>query len=116
MTTLTIDGRRYVALPIEQWLKVPAKLRLRIAPDDPAERFRTSTGDYDAVPALRASIARDVVQGRHALGWSQRQLAAKAGVRQATVASIESGRHTPNVRTVEKIEAALTRSNTASRP
>ncbi|MHB1768432.1 MAG: helix-turn-helix domain-containing protein [Phycisphaerae bacterium] len=106
MTTLTIDGRPYVAVPLERWMKVPAKLRARITPDDP-ELFRTSTGDYDAIPALRASIARDVVQGRHALGWSQRQLAAKAGVRQATVAGVESGRQTPNIRTIEKIEAAL---------
>ena len=106
MTTLTIDGREYVAVPIERWKKIPAKWRMRITPDD-AERFRRSDGDYDAIGSLRASIARDVLQGRLALGWSQRQLAAAAGIRQATVASVENGGQTPNIRTIEKIEVAL---------
>ncbi len=106
MTTLTIDGREYVAVPIERWKKIPAKWRMQITPDN-AESFRRPDGDYDAIGSLRASIARDVLQGRLALGWSQRQLASAAGIRQATVANVESGDQTPNIRTIEKIEAAL---------
>ena len=108
MPSLTINGREYVAVPIEQWTKIPAKWRAQMNPDAP-EHFRTVTGDYDAIPALRASIARDIIQARLARRWSQRQLAAATGVRQATVVSVESGRKTPNVRTIEKLEAALAR-------
>ena len=108
MTTLTIDGREYIAIPADRWIKLPRKLRLQINQDD-LERFRTAGGDYDAIPALRASIARDIIRGRQALGWSQRKLAAEANIRQATLVNIESGRKTPNVRTVEKLEAALRR-------
>lgn len=108
MTTLTIDGRKYIAIPVERWIKIPRNLRIQINQDD-WERFRTPNGDYDAIPALRASIARDIIRGRQALGWSQRRLAAAAHIRQATLVSLESGRQTPNVRTVEKLEAALRR-------
>jgi transcriptional regulator with XRE-family HTH domain len=41
----------------------------------------------DEVPTLRLRV-REI---RQAIGWSQRQLAAKAGVRQATISSIERG-------------------------
>ncbi len=112
MTTLTIDGREYVAVPIERWKKIPAKWRMQITPDN-AESFRRPDGDYDAIGSLRASIARDVLQGRLALGWSQRQLAA-AGIRQATVANVESGSQTPNIRTIEKIESALAQAGNRS--
>ena len=108
MPSLTINGHEYVAVPIERWTKIPAKWRAQMNPDAP-EHFRTVTGDYDAIPALRASIARDIIQARLARGWSQRQLAGAAGVRQATVVSVESGRQTPNIRTIEKLEAALAR-------
>ena len=112
MTTLTINGHEYVAIPIERWKKIPSKWRVQMTPDSP-EQFRTGSGDYDAIPALRASIARDILQARLARGWSQRQLAAAAKVRQATVVRVESGRQTPNVRTVEKLEAALARGDTS---
>ena len=113
MTTLTIDGREYVAVPIERWKKIPAKWRVQITPDN-AESFRRPDGDYDAIGSLRASIARDVLQGRLALGWSQRQLAAAAGIRQATVANVESGSQAPNIRTIEKIESALAQAGNRS--
>ena len=64
------------------------------------------------VPALefvRATIARDIIRGRKALGFTQEQLAKLAGVRQETLSRLETGRHSPNVRTVEKIDNALKR-------
>ena len=108
MTTLTIDGRKYIAIPAERWAKLPRKVRMQANRDD-LDRFRTPNGDYQAIPALRASIARDIIRGRHALGWSQRKLAAAAHIRQATLVGIESGKQTPNVRTIEKLEAAIHR-------
>lgn len=43
---------------------------------------------------------------REALGWSQRDLAEKAGVRQATVSQAESGKGV-NLATLEKLADAL---------
>jgi ribosome-binding protein aMBF1 (putative translation factor) len=64
-------------------------------------------GHYPAVEFAYASIARTIITRRKAAGWSQAELAAKAGVRMETVNRLESGRHSPNVRTVDKIDAAL---------
>jgi len=55
----------------------------------------------------RASIARDIVLERRALGLTQEALAKLAGVRQETLYRLESGKHSPTVRTVEKIDRAL---------
>jgi ribosome-binding protein aMBF1 (putative translation factor) len=114
MTTLTIDGRKYIAIPMDRWATIPRKVRNLINHEN-REQFRTPNGDYKAIPALRASIARDIIRARKALGWSQRKLAGEAHIRQATLVSVESGRKTPNVRTVEKIEAALQRASSHNR-
>lgn len=56
-----------------------------------------------------ASIAREIIRDRRALGLTQAQLAKLAGIRQETLSRLESGKHKPNVRTVERIEAVLKR-------
>lgn len=66
-------------------------------------------GNRPAVEFAQASIARSIVQDRLALGLSQQELARLAGVRQETISRIESGKHSPTVRTVEKIDKALNR-------
>jgi DNA-binding XRE family transcriptional regulator len=64
-------------------------------------------GYLPAVEFAYASLARTIIIRRKAVGWSQAELAARAGVRTETVNRLESGRHSPNVRTVDKIDAAL---------
>jgi DNA-binding XRE family transcriptional regulator len=66
-------------------------------------------GTCEALPFLRASIAKDILRQRRELGLTQAQLAKLAGIRQETLSRLESGKHKPNVRTVERIEAALKR-------
>ncbi len=64
------------------------------------------------VPALeyvRASIARNIVRERKALGLTQEQLAKLSGVRQETICRLEKGLQSPTVRTVAKIDRALKR-------
>lgn len=46
-------------------------------------------------------------QCRRAAGLSQEELASLAGLRQETVCRIESGKHSPTVRTVAKIDKGL---------
>jgi DNA-binding XRE family transcriptional regulator len=64
-------------------------------------------GNYPAAGALRAILARQIIQRRQAAGWTQAELAKRAGVRQETVSRIESGKNAPNVRTVDKLDRAL---------
>jgi DNA-binding XRE family transcriptional regulator len=64
-------------------------------------------GYYPALETVRAILARKILTRRRAAGWSQAELAKRAGVRQETVSRLESGKHAPNVTTVEKIDRAL---------
>ncbi len=64
-------------------------------------------GYYPAAETLQAIIARQLIERRHQAGLSQAELAKRAGIRQETVSRLESGKHAPNVRTVEKIDRVL---------
>jgi DNA-binding XRE family transcriptional regulator len=64
-------------------------------------------GNYPATETLRVLLAQKIIRGREAAGWTQAELAARAGVRQETISRLETGKHAPNVRTVDKIDRAL---------
>ncbi|HEV3261342.1 MAG TPA: helix-turn-helix transcriptional regulator [Gemmataceae bacterium] len=64
-------------------------------------------GYYPAVATLDALVARQIIERRRKTGWSQAELARRAGVRQETVCRLETGRHAPNVATVDKLDRAL---------
>jgi transcriptional regulator with XRE-family HTH domain len=64
-------------------------------------------GNYPAVEYCRASIARDIIKDRVAAGLTQRELAKRAGIRVETLCRIETGKHTPSVPTIDKIDRAL---------
>src|SRR2546425_1101426 len=64
-------------------------------------------GRYPAIEYARVSLARDLIRGRRALNLSQQQLARLAGVRQETISRLETGKHTADPRTVDKLCAAV---------
>lgn len=66
-------------------------------------------GYYPAAQTLRAIIAHQIAERRQKAGLSQVELAKMAGVRQETVSRLESGKHAPTVRTIEKIDRALSK-------
>ncbi len=68
-----------------------------------------ANGNYPAIEYARASLARKIIRDRVAAGLSQRQLALRAGVRVETLCRIETGKHTPSVATIDKIDRALRR-------
>ena len=80
---------------------MPSKAKLPAWP--PAK----SNGNYPAVEYARASLARKIIRDRVAAGLSQRQLALRAGVRVETLCRIETGKHTPSVATIDKLDHAL---------
>jgi len=64
-------------------------------------------GRRPALAFARVSIARSIVEERRAAGLTQQELARLAGVRQETICRLESGKHSPTVRTVAKIDRVL---------
>lgn len=63
-------------------------------------------GNYSAVETARILLARDLIRARRALGWSQAELARRAGVRVQTLDRLERGTHSPSV-VVDKLDRAL---------
>lgn len=92
--TVVLNGERFVILPEVDFQ------RLVGLPTD-------AQGNRPAVAALRAVLGRDIVQDRERLGWSQAELARRAGVRVETLNRIETGKRSPSVATIEKIDGAL---------
>ena len=69
-------------------------------------------GNYPAVAYARVSLARKIIKARHQAGWTQADLARRAGIRPETLNRIEKGKTTPEVSTIAKIERALAAANT----
>lgn len=101
--TVTLSGKRYVIVPEAEYRKLQAATQWPIMPAPDAE------GNYPAVEAIRASLARKLIRDRVSAGLSQQELGEMAGVRIETLSRIENGKHTPNVATIEKIDRALKR-------
>lgn len=108
--TVTLAGERFVILPEAEYLRLlgeDAEPRLP-APD--------AQGRYPGVEAARVVLARKLIRARRALGWSQAELARRAGVRVETLNRLEHGTHSPNVATVDKLSRALRAGETKPKP
>ncbi|HUY33863.1 MAG TPA: helix-turn-helix transcriptional regulator [Pirellulales bacterium] len=99
--TVTFTGERYVILPEVEYL------RLLGEPSEPELPTPDAKGRYPAVEAARVVLARKLIRARRALGWTQAELARRAGVRVETLNRLEHGKHSPNVATVDKLSLAL---------
>jgi len=66
-----------------------------------------AAGLYPAVATARVLLARKLIRARLEAGLTRRGLARRAGVRLDTLRRLESGRHSPSVRAVDKIDRAL---------
>lgn len=73
-------------------------------------------GRAPAVEFTRISIAGDIIRARRIRGLSRQALAALAGLHAETIARIESGKHTPSVGTIDKIDWALKQAATKPQP
>lgn len=104
-TTIEIMGTRFVLIPEAELAAIEGPSLPPVGKDETCE----------ALPFIRASIARDIIRERRELGLTQAQLAKLAGIRQETLSRLESGKHKPNVRTIERIEVALRRRQSARR-
>ena len=112
-----IRGKRFVMVEEAEWNRLE-RLATQAEPPLPRLPPADAKGNRPALDYIRASIARDIIRERRALRLSQQRLAELAGLRQETLSRLESGKHSPTVRTVEKIDRALKRyaSSMRSRP
>ena len=109
---VTSNGRRFVMVPVAEWrraerLLATPKTATRSNVKLPPLPKPDADGHVPALSFLQNSIARDIIRERAELGLTQADLAEKAGLRKETLCRLESGKHSPTVRTVEKIERAL---------
>src|SRR2546425_1067157 len=107
---LQLGRRRYVVLEEKEYERLCRATGQALEPDElPPYPKPDADGNYPALEYARVSLARDLIRDRRALGLSQQQLAALAGLRQETISRLESGKHTADPRTVDKLCAALER-------
>jgi ribosome-binding protein aMBF1 (putative translation factor) len=83
--------------------------RLRQLADDgePSLPAPDAEGNYPAEEAMAVIQALDILRARRRLGWSQAELARRAGIRVETLNRLEHGRHQPSVATMGKLDRAL---------
>ena len=104
VSPVTINGKAYVILERGEYEALKSSKTKAELPQFPA---RDEYGHYPAVAYARVSIARDIIQGRLKAGLTQKALANLAGIRVETLCRIETGKHTPSVATIDRIEGVL---------
>jgi ribosome-binding protein aMBF1 (putative translation factor) len=102
--TILLEGKPYVVLPRDEYDRLTTLAKAGELPPLPRP---DAQGNYPAVEYARASLARKIIRDRVAVGLSQRELAARAGVRVETLCRIETGKHTPSVPTIDKLDRVL---------
>lgn len=105
MTThnVVMDGRKYVMVPRDDWERIVKHLP---DPDLLPEPAPNADGSFSP-EHVKVMLCNKVIQQRKNAGLTQAQLAKRAGIRIETISRLESGKHIPSVRTMEKIEAAI---------
>jgi DNA-binding XRE family transcriptional regulator len=97
LRTLVLDGREYVLVPRSEWEAQGGR------------NVDASGASGYTIGDVRFTLAQRVVAMRKQAGWSQAELARRAGVRVETISRLENGLHMPGARTFEKIERAVRR-------
>ena len=100
---IVMDGRRYVMIPRDEWDRFAKHLP---DPDLLPEPAANADGSFSP-EHVRVMLCNKVIQQRKSARLTQAQLAKRAGIRVETISRLESGKHIPSVRTMEKIEAAI---------
>lgn len=103
ISPLTINGKAYVIMERDDY---EALKKIKHDADLPAYPPRGKHG-YPAIEYGCVSIARDIILMRRKAGLSQKELANLAGIRVETLCRLETGKHSPNVATIDRIERAL---------
>lgn len=105
---IEVAGHRLVVLDEAEYERLCREAG-RDAPDEAMPDFPKPdrNGRFPALEYTRVQFARSLICQRKGLGLSQQRLAELAGVRQATLARLESGKQSISGKTVEKLERVL---------
>jgi DNA-binding XRE family transcriptional regulator len=101
---ITLNKQPFALVPRAEFEELVARAAGEKLPAFPR---RDRRGNYPATAAIRVAIARDIITSRIAAGWTQQQLAKRAGVSAETISRLEGGKHKPQAATMEKIDAVL---------
>ncbi len=102
--TLRLSGKKYVVLEQDEYRRLKAMAEPSLLPPLPKP---AKDGTYPAIEYARASLARKIVRDRTKVGLNQKELARRAGIRVETLNRIETGKTSPGLPTIEKIDRVL---------
>lgn len=103
---IEVEGKRFVLLPETEYDRLCRDAGEAVAIEDESLPVLPKPDKHGRFPALeyaRVSLVRDLIRDRKGAGLSQQRLADLAGIRQETLSRIETGKHTANSKTVDKI-------------
>ena len=110
LPSLELMGKRFILLEQGEYERLcrEAGEAANLADHDlPQFPQPDKNGRLPALEYARVALARDLIRARKGVRLSQEQLAHLAGIRQETISRLETGKHTANPRTVDKIMAAI---------
>jgi DNA-binding XRE family transcriptional regulator len=108
MNTATIDGKKFVLVPVEQYRHLAAGAKVVVAESElPPLPKRDRAGNVSAVEFARATMARKIIIARRQKGMTQAALARAAGISAAGLNRIEKAKVTADTATIAKIAALL---------
>jgi DNA-binding XRE family transcriptional regulator len=103
---------QYVEVGDEQVIVLPRKEYERLLKKadewEPTLPEPNERGNYP-LQSLDIVMAQEILRARRKLGLTQAELACQAGIRAETLNRIELGKHSPTIRTMQKIDRALKR-------
>lgn len=102
MQTVEIDGKKLVILTEKAFEELMEKAGV-LPPLPPTDE----RGASDALAFADAAIARKLISRRIRAGWTQKELAKRAGVRLETISRIEGGKNSPTRETMTRVDGAL---------
>jgi DNA-binding XRE family transcriptional regulator len=106
-STVTLSGRAYVILPKPEYDRLARRAAVIDEDSLPSLPEKLSDGNYPAIEAGRAVLARKLVKRRWAAGLTQAEVARRAGIRKETLCRIEKAKVTADTATVTKIVRVL---------
>lgn len=104
--TIHMNGKAFVIVARDEYDRLTTLAKVAGLPPVPNP---DRDGNYPAVEYARVSLARKIIRDRVAAGLNQKELARLAKVRVETLCRIETGRHTPSLATIHKIDRVLNR-------
>jgi DNA-binding XRE family transcriptional regulator len=107
--SLTIDGKRFVVMPEDEYKRMRELAREVPNLAGPPLPRPDADGNVPAVEFAQASIARKLIRDRRRAGLTQSDLARRAGIRLHSLVRIEKGKAFPDSATFSRIIRALER-------